>query len=434
MKTRLIFLLPLLFLFAISCEDSDSATLEVSKSTFEDISASGETLTIDITCSSSWTVVSNKQWCTPDMYKGEKDGKLTLSININPESSSRTATVTIISDKVSKTINIVQKGADGTTAEHHYELPVIFHVLYQDKSKSLQYVNQKRLADILQVVNNMYKDKTNSIDMNLTFTLATTDPTGETLTTPGIEYIEWTGSYPINCEAFMNDNSGNYVKYLWDPNKYINIMIYNFTSAPNSGSVILGISHLPYSTTGANFLEGLTETRYSSIKLENLKYPYSVSINSLFIDRESILPNYDPADVTVTLAHELGHYLGLHHTFSEENGNVINSCKDTDYCNDTPSYNKIQYDADYAYVEQYEPENYNFNYLVRRTNCSNKTFISYNIMDYSISYSNQFTPNQRARIRHVLSYSPLIPGPKNGQVQTRSTTDGPIDLPIKVIK
>ena len=96
------------------------------------------------------------------MYKGEKDGKLTLSININPESSSRTATVTIISDKVSKTINIVQKGADGTTAEHHYELPVIFHVLYQDKSKSLQYVNQKRLADILQVVNNMYKDKTNT--------------------------------------------------------------------------------------------------------------------------------------------------------------------------------------------------------------------------------------------------------------------------------
>ena len=36
MKTRLILLLPFLFLFATSCEDSDSATLEVSKSTFED--------------------------------------------------------------------------------------------------------------------------------------------------------------------------------------------------------------------------------------------------------------------------------------------------------------------------------------------------------------------------------------------------------------
>ena len=36
-------------------------------------------------------------------------------------------------------------------------------------------------------------------------------------------------------------------------------------------------------------------------------------------------------------------------------------------------------------------------------------FISYNIMDYAISYSNQFTQNQRERIRHVLSYSPLIP-------------------------
>lgn len=435
MKTRLILLLPFLFLFATSCEDSDSATLEVSKSTFEDISASGETLTIDITCSSSWTVVSNKQWCIPDKNKGENDEKLTLSININPESSSRTATVTIISNKVSKTINITQKGADETTEEYHYELPVIFHVLYQDKNNPLQYVSQKRLADILQIVNGMYKNRTNSVDMNLTFTLTTTGPNGETLTTPGVEYIEQSQNYPIDCETFMNDNSGYYVKYLWDPNKYINIMIYNFTSDPNSGSVTLGISHLPYSTTGANFLEGLTETKYSSIKLENLQFPYSVSINSLFINRESISPKYDPADVTVTLAHELGHYLGLHHTFSsDKNGNIINTCKDTDYCDDTPSYNKIQYDADYAYVEQNEPENYNFNYLVRRTNCSNNTFISYNIMDYSISYSNQFTPDQRARIRHVLSYSPLIPGPKNGQVQTRSTTDGPIDLPIKVIK
>lgn len=51
MKTRLIFLLPLLF-FLISCGDSDSETakLELSQSTFDDVSANGETLKIDVTC------------------------------------------------------------------------------------------------------------------------------------------------------------------------------------------------------------------------------------------------------------------------------------------------------------------------------------------------------------------------------------------------
>ena len=50
-------------------------------------------------------------------------------------------------------------------------------------------------------------------------------------------------------------------------------------------------------------------------------------------------------------------------------------------------------------------------------------FISYNIMDYAISYSNQFTQNQRERIRHVLSYSPLIPGPKKGDIDTRALNE-----------
>ena len=33
-------------------------------------------------------------------------------------------------------------------------------------------------------------------------------------------------------------------------------------------------------------------------------------------------------------------------------------------------------------------------------------------MDYNYGYRDRITPNQRARIRHVLDYSPLIPGPK----------------------
>ena len=430
MKTRLIFLLPLLWIL-IGCDDSDSATLNISESKFDNISASGESLTIDITCSSSWTVTSNKQWCNPNTQKGENDGKLILTINANLESSSRTATVTIISHKVSKTIQITQNGSTNTAEEYHYQLPVIFHVFYKDANDPLQKVSSSRLSAILDKVNSLYKNKKKCEDMNLTFTLATTDKNGATLPNPGVEYIQWPESYPIDCDDFMNDESGKYVKYLWDPNSYINIMVYNFYSDPNFNFVTLGIAHIPFSTTGNNYLEGLSETKNSHLTLANLKFPLCVSINSLYINEESTPTEYTTVDVTVTLAHELGHYLGLHHVFAETTNGT---CEDTDYCKDTKSYNKQEYDSYCDYIYENEEAKYTFENLVKRTGCDGIEFISYNIMDYAISYSNQFTQNQRERIRHVLSYSPLIPGPKKGDINTRALNEGPLDLPIRAIK
>lgn len=40
----------------------------------------------------------------------------------------------------------------------------------------------------------------------------------------------------------MRDNTGKYTSLLWEPNEYINIMVYPFTD-----SQILGISTFPYS-------------------------------------------------------------------------------------------------------------------------------------------------------------------------------------------
>ena len=72
--------------------------------------------------------------------------------------------------------------------------------------------------------------------------------------------------------------------------------------------------------------------------------------------------------------------------------------------------------------------------LLRRTNCSNETFLSANIMDYSIGLGYKISADQKRRIRSVLYNSPLIPGPK---VRTTATTrspeegyEGVLDLPI----
>lgn len=438
MKVKYLFLLLILFIGFSSCEDDsddNSPSLEVSKSTFDNISSNGATLEVTITSSDAWTVSTDASWCNLSPQKGNGNQKLTIIVEGNIEQATRTATVTVSSNTAnSKTIQISQEAASASAEEYLYELPVIFHVLYKDRTDSKQYVSQSRLADILSIVNKLYKDKIKSVDMNLTFKLAAINPDGESMNTPGVEYVQWPESYPIDCDEFMSDNSGKYVKYLWDPNKYINVMIYNFTS-DNSGTTTLGISHLPFTTIGSNYLAGLNEVKYSHLEIENLNFPYCASINSSYIDHQSSGNNYDSYDVTVTLAHELGHYLGLHHVFSEtKTGDLINTCRDTDYCEDTPSYDKQAYDADYEYVRNYEPQNYTFEYLVKRTSCSEKTFISHNIMDYSVSYSDQFTQDQRDRIRHVLTYSPLIPGPKKGQTQTRTVAEGTLDLPILMRK
>nr|WP_129733411.1 zinc-dependent metalloproteinase lipoprotein [Parabacteroides goldsteinii] len=431
MKIKYLFLLVILTSFFAGCKDSDSENLqfELSESAFNDVSYEGATLEVQITSGAAWVASSNVTWCTFVPTNGTGNQKCAIEVQGNLETTARTATVTIKSGKTEKKIEIHQNANEG---ELHYKLPVIFHVLYQNESDVLQYVSKDRLADILNKVNGYYKDGVNSLDMNLSFTLATKTPAGETLASPGVEYIKWTGEYPIDCDEFMTDETGKYVSLLWDPNEYINVMVY-FFKQDNSGTEALGISHLPFTIKGHNWLIGVNETEYSYLSLEDLKFPYSVSINSQYINDESDDQYYLTTDIVVTLAHELGHYLGLRHVFTEDKvGTSSGGCMDSDYCDDTPTYNKTYYDE--WYFLQIESGDADFYTLVKREDCqTGKTFISTNIMDYAVSYSFQFTSDQRDRIRHVLTYSPLIPGPKIGQTKTRSVK-GPLDLPIRVIK
>ena len=423
------------------CKDNEAGILELSESSFGNISSAGATLTVGITSDAEWKVSKTAQWCNVTPSEGSGNGTLTLQIEANPDNKERKVTVTVVSAaaKTSKRIEITQSAGYTSIEQHHYNLPVVFHVLYKDRSVPEQYVSTRRLAEILGAVNRLYKNSMQNADMNLAFTLATVNPNGEKMAQPGVEYIQWQGNYPIDCDEFMHDNINEpagkgYVKYLWNPNSYINIMVYNFAQDPDGNATTLGISHLPFTTKGANSLPGLSEITPSHLELSNLPFPYCISINSLFINYESTADIYTTADVTVTLAHELGHYLGLHHVFSETKSG--SGCEDTDYCTDTPTYDKEQYDIDCAYIKANEQEKFKFDYLVRRENClTGESFVSHNIMDYAISYSDRFTPEQRRRIRHVLMYSPLIPGPKaNRETDTRSTPAGLLNLPIRAIK
>ena len=55
----------------------------------------------------------------------------------------------------------IDQDEDNTTAKldesYVYQLPVVFHVLYQDASDKSQYVDANRLKEILQNVNDLWK-------------------------------------------------------------------------------------------------------------------------------------------------------------------------------------------------------------------------------------------------------------------------------------
>lgn len=79
---------------------------------------------------------------------------------------------------------------------------------------------------------------------------------------------------------------------------------------------------------------------------------YSSSINSKYINEKSTAFYRNPNDSTKNLAHELGHYLGLHHVFAEDKNGYADNCNDTDYCQDTPSYNRNKYNVWYLIQRQ----------------------------------------------------------------------------------
>lgn len=57
-------------------------------------------------------------------------------------------------------------------------------------------------------------------------------------------------------------------------------------------------------------------------------------------------------------------------------------------------------------------------------------------MDYAIGYGFRLSPDQKRRIRQVLYYSPLIPGPKKNRSASRTAkeeSDEVLDLPIRTI-
>ena len=343
------------------------------------VGADKQYLSIPVRGNVAWRLSNLNSWCKAAVTSGEGDGTIKLNIaqNIFQQQRSVTLLLSTTSTSLHKSIKINQSPS---ATPYAYQLPVVFHVFYQDAMSTTQNVSHDWLVSCLAECNAFYAANS----MGVTFSLAKTNPEGKTLTEPGVERIKWNGSWPIVHTDFMKSRSA--VSYIWDLNEYINIFVFQFANDQT-----MGMSYLPYTVSG-NPLEGLISGDVY-LKQNTPSYPHCVIVNDTYV--LSPHPILQATELGITLAHELGHYLGLFHVFETP----------TDYCDDTYSYDRVAYDKMLETVT-HAP----FSQLAKRTSTEGVSFVSRNIMDYDWSYLNTFSNKQRTRVRHVLENSPVMPG------------------------
>lgn len=404
-KTSLLIVTLLLFA-GVACNRSEEPRLAFAHSV-PTLSPADTVLSLGIESNTDWTLASDASWCTPSLTTGYECMEVQIAVAANEGQGERSATLTLSSTDgaLVQTMQIVQQHLtpDSTT---HYRLPVVFHVLYKSTSNKKQYIVKNHLASLLDEVNRIYANC--GVDLGVEFVMATEDPEGNVLEEAGVDRQKITET-SINSSTFIGygKEPKKYCKYMWDPNRYINIFTFTFED-----KAIMGISHFPYAIK-PHAMEGLTELEYDAPWSE-LPWPQCVCINNEYIYSHE--EYYTMTDVVNTLAHELGHFLGLRHAFSEDTETGDRDvCIDSDFCTDTPTYNKAAYDKllqacleSGGRVDNEEKE-----MLLMREDCeTGEEFRSTNIMDYAYTEANRFTPQQAARIRYVLEHSPYIPGPK----------------------
>lgn len=445
--SRLVIALLFVALFPACSSDDDEPVLDIVQlgdADFGHVSWDESHLSMRIVTDQDWTLTSMVPWIKTSAVRGTGITEVTLDVPVNLNKERTGDLIVRTADATQMTISITQE-AYPVGQEYAYKLPVIFHVLYENYGDQRQYIDHKVLAQIIENVNRLYAGDALfghlgelGPDINLKFVLPETRPDGTRLDYPGVEYIP-VQSLPWECDKFMNGNATGQnsardnINMLWDGNEYINVFIYPFKTQGNY--MTLGISHFPYSIAGdGHELAGLSAVP-RPITNADLQYPHCVCINADIIYKtrsSSTTINISAADATV--AHELGHYLGLYHAFNE--GRDPNA--DSDYCSDTHPYDRNKYSTYefMQYARQYGgTTNIPLNVGSKRTDSrSGETFMSFNIMDYEVSYTDRFSLEQRNRMRHVLTYSTFIPGPKQGAAATRTASEEPVILPMRYIE
>lgn len=189
-----------------------------------------------------------------------------------------------------------------------YVIPVVFHVIHTGGPENIsraQILDQIRILNADYSLSNWNKGKIRSqftsraADCQIQFKLATIDPNGNC--TEGINRVYST--LGVNVDQDVEE-----VKDLisWDTKKYLNVWVVQSIQSTIAGGTTLGYAHFPWMSTGSH--NGIV-VRHDRIG--------------------SIGTGLATGDSGRTCTHEIGHWLGLFHTFQDGCTGTGDGCADT---------------------------------------------------------------------------------------------------------
>ena len=196
-----------------------------------------------------------------------------------------------------------------------YIIPVVFHVIHTNGPEN---ISKAQIEDQIRILNQDFSlnnpNKTAirapftsvAADCQIEFRLAQVDPSGNC--TDGINRVY----SPLHVDA--RDNVKSITGARWDYRKYLNIwVVSSIQDNSGSGGTTLGYAYLPSAVaSGMGNMDGIV----------------------MRSDCVGTIGTGNPTHAGRTLTHELGHYLGLYHTF--EDGCGAYDGLTGDLCADTP--------------------------------------------------------------------------------------------------
>lgn len=292
-----------------------------------------------------------------------------------------------------------------------YRIPVVVHVIHNGEAVgSGTNIPNQNIIDQIAVLNENFRRKEGtpgwssdprSADTRIEFVLAKRDPNGN----PTTGIVRWNRntqgwSAPPYAPNYMNTTIKPATQ--WDPNRYLNIWVADLQGG------LLGYAQFP----DASGLLGMPGDESmgpctQAANTDGVVILYS-AFGSALKGSSGLNPPYHLGRTTT---HEVGHWLGLRHTWGD------GDCSVDDFCDDTPLCDGALYGCQ-ANPASCTPG-------IRR--------MIENYMDYSDDgCMNIFTLEQALRMRIVLEYCPrrrsLITSP--ALVPPATTDAALIDLPI----